>query len=458
MALGKTPARVTIMGLGLFGGGEGAARFWANLGAKITITDLRSKEELLPTIEKLKDIDYRSTFGSHREDDFENADIVVVNPAIKPDNKFVKIARKNNAKIITEIGSVFQILQGHTFGITGSNGKSTTTAILGNMLKKHQPDTLIGGNIGGSLLNDINNYSPNTPAVLELSSFQLYYLAENKLSPNTAIVTNLSPNHLDWHGTLDEYYSAKKNIMNFQWPEDTVILNNDDPILKEWANDAKQRVGLFGIKDSNSVNAAFINNKKVIIRVAGKEKESFNLSEFKLPGEHNIANLLAASLAASMYSEYDGLIKEGIRTFNGLPHRLELVAENNGIKYYNDSISTTPESTIAAIKSFDCPKVIIAGGYDKKISLAEMAKEIAISAISAILLGDTAQTIKNDILKTKPKAMVKIVADMREAVIEATNTCPENGVVILSPGCASYGLFKNFSERGEIFKKEVLSK
>ncbi|MHC4870891.1 MAG: UDP-N-acetylmuramoyl-L-alanine--D-glutamate ligase [Planctomycetota bacterium] len=456
MALGKKKAKVTVMGLGTFGGGTGAVRFWANLGADITVTDLCSEEELQTSISEISDLNCKLTLGRHEENDFSKSDIIVVNPAVKPGNKYIDIARESGAKIVTEIGTLLQILQGPIFGITGSNGKSTTTALLGNILQKLNPDTLTGGNIGGSLLAEIEQYPPTVPAVIELSSFQLYYLAEQKKSVDYAVITNLSPNHLDWHGDIDNYYNAKRNILNFQWPEDCAILNNDDPVLRKWAAECPQRVALFGREDPDCPNAAFIKDHKIVIRVAGKEAESFNISGLNLNGEHNVSNAMAASLAAAMYVKQHGIIKEGIRTFKGLPHRMEFVHEKDGIKFYNDSVATTPESTIAALNTLECPVVIIAGGYDKKISLTEMSKELAKKAAGTVLIGQTKETIKKEMLNENKDAKTKEAENLEEAVKTALTLCPDQGAIILSPGCASYDMFKNFEQRGMEFKKIVM--
>lgn len=455
MALGRTPAKVTVMGLGLFGGGEGAVRFWADLGSEVTVTDLKTEEDLAPSLEHIKNLNCRLVLGRHDESDFINADIVVVNPAVKPDDHYISLAREHGAKLITEIGTLIQLVHGPIFGVTGSNGKSTTTALLGNILRKLNPDTLIGGNIGGSLLDDINSHSPTSPVVLELSSFQLHYLADQEKSPNIAVITNLSSNHLDWHKSKEEYYAAKKNIFAFQWPEDVVVLNNDDHILKEWAEEIPQRVALFGVKDPDSPNAAFLKGDSVIIRIAGLEHEAFNLSGLNLRGQHNIYNALAAALAADIYMNDTALLKEGIRTFKGLEHRLEFVEEIGGVKFFNDTVSTTPESTIAALSSFNEPVVLIAGGYDKGMDLDPMSEEIAKKSLAVILIGDTREKISAQVLSHNPKHKIIMAENMAEAVIKGRDVCPEGGVVVLSPGCASYGLFRNFEERGLAFKKEV---
>ncbi|MBN1257105.1 MAG: UDP-N-acetylmuramoyl-L-alanine--D-glutamate ligase [Planctomycetes bacterium] len=445
--LGEERARVTIMGLGLFGGGVGAALFWSELGSTVTVTDLRSAEELAPSIKQLEKTSCRFVLGEHRDEDFINADLIVVNPAVKPDNGYLALAREHGANLTTEVGTVLRLVHGPVFGVTGSNGKSTTTALLGKILTHANHKTLIGGNLGGSLLPEMKNYWPSAPVVLELSSFQLFYLDRDKLSPNYAIITNLSPNHLDWHQTVTDYYTAKQNILRHQHPDDTAILNAEDPVLREWSEECCARVGLYGWNDPDIPNAAFVSGNDIILRLAGHEKAALSLDSLKLPGRHNVENLLAAALAAYMYLHDTKSIKHGLEEFTGLPHRLELVGESKGVRYYNDSIATTPESAIAALNSFDCPKVIILGGYDKGISFVELGRAVDEKACAAVVLGQTAEGIA----KTVHKAEVYPAQTLADAVARAGELCPKGGAVLLSPACASYDMFTNFEERGKCF-------
>jgi UDP-N-acetylmuramoylalanine--D-glutamate ligase len=448
------------MGLGLFGGGTGAAKFWASIGSTVTVTDLRSADELAPSIKELQDVKCKFVLGEHRKEDFLNADVVVVNPAVKPSNEYLQLATEAGALITTEIGTAFRMIHGPLFGVTGSNGKSTTTSLLGHIIKCAESDTLIGGNIGGSLLQALKTHRPGAPVVMELSSFQLYYLARQRLSPPVAIITNLSPNHLDWHKDLVDYYEAKRNILRFQWPDDLAVLNAEDPVLRKWAEECSQRIALYAYDDPDWPNAAFIREGKVIVRMAGKEREAFALSGLKLPGRHNIMNALAATIASYMYLDTTAFIKEGIRSFKGLRHRLELVCLIKGKSFYNDSIATTPESAIAALNSFDNPKVIIAGGYDKGTEFTSLAEEILKNAAGAVLIGDTALKIKNELIKINGSddftdINIKEASSLEEAVKMSYEICPEGGVILLSPACASYDMFTNFQQRGDEFCRIV---
>jgi UDP-N-acetylmuramoylalanine--D-glutamate ligase len=455
MSLGKRHARVTIMGLGLFGGGVGAARFWANLGSRVTVTDLRGREELEPSLRKLEGLGCTFVLGGHRQEDFIHADLVVVNPAVKPDNRFVTLAREHGAKITTEVGTLLRLVHGPLFAVTGSNGKSTTTALLGAVMQRAEPATLVGGNIGGSLLDAVREHRPSAPVVLELSSFQLHYLREQRRSPNIAVITNLSPNHLDWHRSLEAYYDDKRTILRYQFPEDAAVLNAADPILRSWADTCRQRVCLFSVEEPDWPNAVFVRDGTVVVRLGGLEKDAFPVEALGLPGRHNLENALAATGAAYLYLHSTSFFEEAFASFRGLPDRIELVGEKRGIRFFNDSIATTPEAAIAALQALEGPIVLIAGGYDKGADFGELGRVIAERAEASVLLGETAEAIREAVRDAGQGAAVVRVESFEDALERAVELCPRGGAVLLSPGCASYGLFRNYQERGERFRALV---
>jgi UDP-N-acetylmuramoylalanine--D-glutamate ligase len=278
-----------------------------------------------------------------------------------------------------------------------------------------------------------------------------------------ALVTNLSPNHLDWHPDLDHYYEAKRNIIRFQKPHDTAVLNAEDPVLRSWAEGCTGRRAFYGLDDPGTPNAAFVRSGRAFLRVAGHEAPAFQTADLPLPGRHNLLNALGASLAAGMLTHQTGPIKEGVSSFTGLPHRLEWVGEIDGRHYYNDSIATTPESVIAALTSFESPRVLIAGGYDKGIDFDELGRVVAGTAEAAVLLGDTAPKLHSAIDAAKAslgragdsRPVIHRAGSFEEAVRTAASLCPDGGAVLMSPGCASYDMFANFQERGEAFRRIV---
>lgn len=444
--------RITIMGLGLFGGGLGAARFWRSVGCEVTVTDLRSEQELGEAVHELRESGVRLVLGRHEAEDFAQADLVMVNPAVKPGNKYVNIAREAGAVLQTEIGLAISLHRGPVLAVTGSNGKSTTTALLGKIVQQHNPAALIGGNIGGSVLENLKGHLPSAPLVLELSSFQLHYLKAQKFAPDVAVVTNLSPNHLDWHNTVLHYYESKRNLLAFQNDTQYAILFHGDPVLRDWGESAAARVIWTSPDDPGTDCACFVREGEIVARLAGEERALVPLSALRLPGAHNVLNALQAAAAGFAFTRAPVAVTQGIAEFGGLPHRLELVAERGGLRFINDSIATTPESAVCGLRSFQEPVVIIAGGYDKEISLAALAQEIARKAAGFVLIGQTAQQLLELIRRENPGAEpVYMGTDFAQAIDSAARACPAGGVVLLSPGCASYGMFVNFQERGERF-------
>ncbi len=470
MTTNQNIRHVTIMGLGLFGGGVGAAEYWAKKGAAVTVTDLRDRETLAPSISALSrysNITY--VLGEHREQDFTDTDLLLVNPAVKPDNHFLRLAREHGVPVTTEIGIFIhehqQVSGNPIIAVTGSNGKSTTTALLSHILSTINSNTLSGGNIGGSLLKLLGTYPQGTPAVLELSSFQLHYLADDGFAPEIGVITNLAPNHLDWHLTVDNYYNDKQQLISKQSNSAFAILNYADPILKEW-NAATSATTIFtSLKPPEKDNHAGIENDIFTICCQGRKLPLAKLTELNLPGTHNQENALQALSAAFIYItnflqvKDKGVLKGRIKNFTGLPHRQEIIAEEPGTIYVNDSIATTPESTIAALRSYPERRIIIiAGGYDKKIPLESMSREIAEKAAAAILIGQTSEIIANQIRKYKPDFDIVVTGSQpfSEAISEAKKrACGNSEIILLSPGCASYGMFDNFQHRGNEFKAIV---
>ena len=445
------------MGLGLFGGGVGVAQFLARQGAHVTVTDLRNTAELSSSMKQLEGLPISYKLGGHAEEDFINADMVVVNPAVPKNSKFIQIARNNRVLIDTEMNIFFKLCPAPIIGITGSNGKSTTTTLTGKILQETPRRTWIGGNIGKSLLGCLDEMKPADIVVLELSSFQLEELNHTKKSPHISIVTNISPNHLDRHTNMDEYLQAKKAIILHQNSRDYAILNYDDTELRRWKNDCKGHILWYSAKQALS-NGAFIKSNDLIISVNGQNTAIPCVSSVKIPGIHNLQNVLAASCAAYLAGARKQHIEKAITTFTGLEHRLEFVREVNGVRYYNDSKATTPESSIAAITAFQAQVILIAGGYDKGSSFEEFAGACAQHTKVVVLIGKTAGKIKELILKKKGSGEIPSIFMLKtfEGAFRQANALAKAGdVILLSPACASYDMFLNYEERGRKFKDMV---
>jgi UDP-N-acetylmuramoylalanine--D-glutamate ligase len=463
---GKT---VLVMGLGRFGGGADVAEFAARAGAKVIVTDLAPAEQLSDSIDKLEEFpDIEFHLGSHDPADFKQADIIIANPAVPRDNEFLQLARRDNIFVTSQINIFFELCPAQIIGITGANGKSTTAALTAHLLRSASDErratsdehVWLSGNIGNQpLLTILDKIKANDLVVLELSSFQLEQLAQIQKAPKVALLTNLTPNHLDRHGTFANYCTAKENIFKFQvrrvgfsppnktwWgkPHPTEnrpavsIFNAEDKIAAEWFEKYSKDAGRSCIKFSTDDVSKEIRNS------------------FTLPGRANLSNLAAAIAIAKYFGIDDDSIKNSLPEFKSLPHRLELVEEINGVRWYNDSIATTPQSAIAALEAFDQPKIIIAGGYDKDLPFEELGQKIAANAKAAVLLGQTAHEIASAI-QTFPQAgtKIQIVDSLSEAVESAARLAEPGDVVLLSPACASYDMFENFQHRGREFTKLV---
>jgi UDP-N-acetylmuramoylalanine--D-glutamate ligase len=449
--------KITVMGLGLFGGGVGVVKYLVSQGANVTVTDLKSAEQLSASLKLLHGLPITFQLGKHYEKDFQNVDMLVVSPAVPDDSEFLQIAYNNNVCIDTELSIFFRLCPAPIIGITGSNGKSTTTSLLGEMLKEAGIKTWVGGNIGGSLLNNISEINPNDVVVLEISSFQLKYLSRVEMSPHISIVTNIAPNHLDRHKTMENYIGAKQAIVHFQKEGDYTILNYDDSTLRKWEGKSKGS-HLWFSATKKLEQGAFLKNNEIIINHNSKSHVIPYSSQIEIKGIHNMQNIMAASYAAILMHANVESIKNAIDGFRGLEHRLEYVKTVNGVQYYNDSKATTPEAAIAGIKAFDSPAILIAGGYDKKVSFSQFALECAKNTKCVILIGETAKDIEKLIQGLngrKAQPNVYIAASLDESVKKAFEVAETGDTVLLSPACASFGMFTNYEERGKRFKEFV---
>jgi len=441
------------MGLGRFGGGVDAAEFARSCGAKVVVTDLSGPDELagpLKKLEHLANIEYR--LGSHAREDFARADVIIVNPAVVPENKYLQYAREQGKVLTSQIEIFFDQCPATIVGITGSNGKSTTSALTAHLLRaglgaKDCPyaNVYLSGNIGNQpLLGLLERLKADDLVVLELSSFQLEQLAAGRKGPKAALITNLTPNHLDRHKTFSAYGDAKENIFRLQSLSQECpavsIFNADDPVCSKWYDKYKDQAG------------------RVCLTFSAADVSSELKDVFNLPGRANLENLAAALAVAGHFGAGTAVIRNALGRFESLPHRLERVAAIKGVTWYNDSIATTPQSTIAALEAFDEPKVLIVGGYDKGLDFGELGAKIAEKAQAVVLLGQTADAIASAIgAATGGKVELRVADSLPQAVNLAGSLAGPGSVVLLSPACASYDMFDNFQQRGEIFRQLVSS-
>ncbi|MFH1731429.1 MAG: UDP-N-acetylmuramoyl-L-alanine--D-glutamate ligase [Planctomycetota bacterium] len=442
--------RVTVMGLGRFGGGSGVAKFLLGQGAAVTVTDLDAPENLAEPVAALGDgVTYH--LGGHRPEDFTGAGLVVVNPAVKPGNEFVELARQSGVPVTTEINLFFERCPARIIGVTGSVGKTTTVSMIGHALAG--PRVWVGGNIGRSLLGELDEMSGEDVVVLELSSAQLHRLVPTGRAPDISVVTNISPNHIDWHGSMGRYVAAKKHIVTAQSPDGVAALNYDDEVLRGWAGDCAAPVLLFSTLEELP-DGVFVRGGKIVARLQGNETVVLDVAGLKVPGAHNVSNAAAAVAACAAAGADLRAAGERLAEFEGAEHRLEFVREAGGVRYFNDSKATTPASSVAALRSFDEPTVLILGGRDKGAEYDGIAAEAA-RCRAVVLVGEMADRLAA-LLDAKAPGLTKVRATSFEnAVTSAAGLARPGDVVLLSPACTSYDMFKNFEERGREFKDIV---
>ncbi|MDP3963208.1 MAG: UDP-N-acetylmuramoyl-L-alanine--D-glutamate ligase [bacterium] len=436
--------RITVMGLGLHGGGEGTARFLAKAGANVTVTDLKTRAELAPSINKLKGMPIRYVLGRHVVKDFTNADMVVYNPGIRAkfmrleDSPYLAAALKKGVPLETDIGIFFDLAnRGQIVGVTGSKGKSTTAALIAHLLKQKYPDTLLAGNIRTSVFDVLPRITSKTPIVLELSNWQLEGLAKKNISPHIAVITNILHEHLNTYRNFHGYIEAKKHILRFQKPDDIAVLNKS---LAQW-EEFKEPCG-----------------KARRVWFAKREPLDHK-DELKLPGAHNRENLVAALAVARLYRIPAFRIRKALATFEGLEGRLQTVRTDRGITCINDTTATMPDAVIAALRSMPRPQntILIVGGVDKKFDFNPMARFIAAYPPKALVMlpGSATEKLINALRKAHCPSPIIEASSMRQAVYSAWKAAQKGDTILLSPGAASFNLFKNEFDRGEQFVKAV---
>lgn len=402
------------MGLGLLGGGVGVAKFFCQQGTEVLVTDLKTKKELKESIQKLKGLPIKYILGKHRQEDFINTNLVIKNPGVLRDSFYLKIAKKHKIPIKNDVSIFFDLCPAPIIGVTGTKGKSTVATLIYLLLKKKYPNTILAGNIGVSPLEILSKITKKSKVVLELSSFGLEDL---KKSPKVAVITTIFPDHLNRYKNFRKYVAAKKSIFKYQKKNDILVLNYNNPETRKLSKEAHSKVLFF--RNSN-ISAA--------IAVA---------KLFKIPKKD---------------------IKKVLSNFKGVPNRQELIATKKGVKYINDTTATTPQSVILAIRTFkqrfpNSGIILIAGGLDKNLNYKNLAKEIKRNVNALILLPGTAsKKIKKGLEKFDKIYLVK---SMRGAVKKAVSLAQKGDIVLLSPGAASFNLFKNEFDRGEQYKKNV---
>jgi len=438
--------RVLVVGLARTG--VATALFCAARGANVTATDARPENEIGEAIAPLRTAGAHLELGGHRENTFLEQDLIIPSPGVPADAPLLQAARAKGVTIWSEVELADRFLHGLLIGITGSNGKTTTTSLVEHILKNAGFSTILAGNIGTPLIARVEQTSDDTISVVELSSFQLELI--ETFRPNISVFLNLTPDHLDRHHTLEAYGRAKARIFENQTEADSAILNADDPATTTLAP-AKPHMYWFSRKQ-RVAQGAFVRGNEIVFRYDGQEVAVLNLKEIPLPGAHNVENVLAAIAATRLAGVEPAGIAKGVRSFPGVEHRLEFVAEIGGVRYYNDSKATNVDATLKALDAFPGRILIILGGKDKGSDYTVLQKPLREKAILALLIGAAAEKIENQI--TGSVAIERAVTIDR-AVEIASHAARPGDVVLLAPACASFDQFQNYEHRGRFFKELV---
>lgn len=441
------------MGLGLFGGGVGVTRHLVELGYDVTVTDLRDEKTLAPSVEALRGLPVRFRLGGHDLADFTEAHLLVVNPAVPPGNEFVAAAVARGVPIDTEIGMFVRACRARIAGVTGSAGKSTTSALLAKCLEFAGVRVHLGGNIGVSLLDEIANIRKDDVVVLELSSFQLHWLRRENLRPHLGVMTNIAPNHLDWHGTIEAYAEDKTGIVPAAGG--LFVACADDPRVAAIARAAPCRVMWTSRGDATPPgDAVYWRGDEMLARIDGREESVLRRADVRLLGEHVAWNVASAGAAALALGAAPSEVRDGVRAFDGLPHRLKPIGTVRGVLCVDDSKSTTPDATVSALAAFDRPVLLLAGGYDKHLDPAPMVEAAATRAKAVLCYGATGPALA-DAMRAGGVRDVELVTTLDEAVAAAMRRAAEGDVLLLSPGHASWDQFKNYEYRAVAFARAV---
>jgi UDP-N-acetylmuramoylalanine--D-glutamate ligase len=440
--------RVLVVGLARTG--EVVSLFASGYGASVTATDEKSESELAPTAEKLRAAGVKIELGGHTPETFLEKDLIVVSPGVPANLPPLTLARAAGIPVWSEIELAWRFLRGKLVAITGSNGKTTTTALVAHILKTAGIPTLVGGNIGTPLLSLVESSTDSTVTVAEVSSFQLETI--EAFRPEIGVLLNLTPDHLDRHASFEEYAAAKMRLFENQLDRDAAVLNADDPEVTK-RMPSKPQVFWFS-RQKRVAAGAFLRDGQIIFRHDGEEVSVGRRDDIPLRGEHNVENVLAACAAAHLAGAEPGAIANGVKTFRGVEHRLEFVAEIGDVEFFNDSKATNVDAALKAIEAFPGPLIVILGGKDKGSPYTPLVEPLRQRARMAILIGAAAEKIAADLGDAVPYVHAETLG---RAVQLAMSAAQPGDTVLLAPACSSFDQFENYEHRGRTFKELVRS-
>ncbi|HUG06085.1 MAG TPA: UDP-N-acetylmuramoyl-L-alanine--D-glutamate ligase [Candidatus Limnocylindria bacterium] len=450
--------RVTIVGLGKGRTASGLARFLVSCGARVTITDALPRERLGEGIARLADTPVELVLGPSSDDAaLADPDFVFVVSGVRPRSATILRALGRHIPVLTEMGLFFRLCPATIVGVTGTKGKTTTTTMIGGILSHGARRVIVGGNIGRAVIQELDTMTKGDIVLLELSSFQLETLAR---SPHVAVVTNIGEDHLDHHGTRENYIAAKRNIVAWQGANDVAVLNLDDPTTMAVQTGASSIVRGFSLSMRPRHGGYLDPDGRLVLTHGERRTPICAAAELRVPGRHNVANALAAAIVGEVFDIPPEVIGEELRAFEGVSRRLETVAEKDGVLWVNDSASTTPDATIKALQAFDRPALVILGGVGKGADFSELARVLVKRARGAVLIGAAADEIAS-VLDTAGAARADVAVErartLEEAVAAARRLARSGDVVLLSPACASFDMFTSADERGDRFTALVRS-
>ena len=438
--------RVLVVGLARTG--VAAALFCARHNARVTASETRPESELGDVPAKLREAGIELELGGHTEKTFLVQDLIVPSPGVPADDPFLVTARAKRITVWSEIELAYRFLEGKLIGITGSNGKTTTTTLIHHIVKAASMETLLAGNVGTPLISLVEQTRAGTVAVVELSSFQLELI--ERFRPDIGVLLNLTPDHLDRHKTLDAYVAAKARMFENQTELDAAVLNADDPLSGRLVTKKPQ---VFWFSRKERVNeGAFLQDEGIFVAHKGKQEFVMKRGDISLPGAHNVENVLAAVTAARLAGVDAATIAGAVKSFAGVEHRLEFVAEVRGVRYYNDSKATNVDATLKALDSFPGRILIILGGKDKGSDYRVLQQPLREKAILALLIGSAAEKIESQI---HGSVAMERAGTLDRAVELAAQAARPGDVVLLAPACASFDQFENYEQRGRMFKELV---
>lgn len=449
-----TDKKVVVVGTGV--SGMGAVKLLSETSADITLYDGNDKADRDEILKKIPDdCDLRLIIGEMPDEVVKETDLLVISPGVPIDSDIVKLFEKENVPVWGEIELAYNFEKGIVFAITGTNGKTTTTTLVGEIMKKYNNQTFVVGNIGNSYTSEVLKTTKDSYTVAEISSFQLETIRE--FAPKGSAILNITPDHLNRHYTMENYAAVKESITKNQWKvreDDYCVLNYDDKVLREFGKTIKNPV-YFSRKEKPSKGAYL--DGRIIRYFDGKDDyEVISVDDMHLFGNHNYENVMAAIAMTIEAGVPLNIIINVIKDFMGVEHRIEYVRDKNGVRYYNDSKGTNPDSSIKALEAMSRPTILIAGGYDKHSEFDEFIEAFDNKVKLMVLLGQTADKIEETAVRHGFTNIIKT-----DSLEKAVKICAENAVsgdvVLLSPACASWGMFKNYEERGKLFKEYVNS-